>query len=105
MTEAVMGALLIGGIGLVFVIMGYLIGIKEKISLLHNYHYKNVSGEDKTAFCRLSGMGIALIGVGLLVTAVIIGVTDSAWSFLAFAAGFAAGLVLLIYAGARYDHE
>ena len=43
------------------------------------------------------------IGVGLLITAMILGLTDSAYSFLAFAAGFAGGLVLLIRAGAKYN--
>ena len=47
-------------------------------------------------------IGIA-IGIGLLITAVIIGITDSAFSFIAFALGFAVGLALLIYAGLKYN--
>lgn len=34
---------------------------------------------------------------------IIIGITDSALSFIAFAFGFAVDLVLLIYAGAKYN--
>ena len=45
-----------------------------------------------------------LIGIGLLVTAIMIGITDSALSFIAFALGFVVGLVLLIYAGVKYNH-
>ena len=41
--------------------------------------------------------------VGLLVTAIIIGITDSALGFIAFALGFFVGLALLIYAGAKYN--
>ena len=90
-------------IGIVFVIFGFLIWKKEKLSLLHDYHYDKVSVEDKKAFCTLSGIGVLLIGVGLFITAIIIGITDSPWSFIAFAIGFLAGLILLIYSGAKYN--
>ena len=97
------GSLIIGFVGIVFAMFGYQIWKKEKISLLHDYHYNRVSVEDKKAFCTLSGIGVLLIGIGLVITAIVIGITDSPWSFIAFAIGFVAGLVMLIYAGARYN--
>ena len=75
----------------------------EKITLLHSYHYEKVSPSDKKAFCKISGWGVIIIGIGLLVTAIIIGITDSALSFIAFALGFVVGLALLLYAGAKYN--
>ena len=57
----------------------------------------------KKIFCKISGLGVSFIGIGLLVTAIIIGITDSALSFIAFAIGFVVGLALLIYAGAKYN--
>ena len=98
-----MATIIIGIVGLTLMVFGYLIWKKEKISLLHDYHYNKVSEEDKKAFCTLSGVGVLVIGGGLTVTAVIIGITDSPMSFIAFVAGFVAGLVLLIYAGMRYN--
>ena len=74
---------------------------KGKITLLHSYHYEKVAPNDKKAFCKLSGWGVISVGAGLGVTAVIIGITDSVLSFIAF--GFAIGLALLIYAGAKYN--
>ena len=97
------GSIIIGLIGTVFVILGYLIRKKEMIVLLHDYHYDKVSPEDKKVFCTLSGIGVLLIGFGLLVTAIIIGITDSPWSFIAFAIGFFVGMIMLIYAGIRYN--
>ena len=97
------GAIFIGILAIVFLIVGYLIWKKQKISLLHEYHYDKLSENDKKAFCTISGLGVILIGVGLLVTAVVIGITNSAWSFIAFAVGFAIGLSLLIYAGKKYN--
>ena len=97
------GAVVIGVLAIVFFVVGILIWKKEKISFFHNYHYDKVSENDKKAFCATSGAGIISIGVGLLVTAVVIGITESALSFIAFAVGFAVGLSLLIYAGKKYN--
>uniref|UniRef100_N2BM08 DUF3784 domain-containing protein n=1 Tax=Eubacterium plexicaudatum ASF492 TaxID=1235802 RepID=N2BM08_9FIRM len=93
----------IGVFALVFIYLGYLMWKKEKIILLHSYHYDKVSPSDKKVFCKISGWGVIFIGIGLLTTALIIGITDSALSFIAFALGFAVGLALLIYAGAKYN--
>ncbi len=98
------GAIIVGVIGIVFIILGYLIWKKGKITLLHSYHYEKVSLSDKKAFCKLSGWGVISIGIGLLVTAAIVGITDSTLSFIAFTLGFALGLALLIYAGVKYNH-
>ena len=98
------GSIILGLVGIVLIVLGYLVWKKEKISLFHDYHYDKVSVEDKKAFCIISGIGVVIIGIGILITAIIIGITDSAWSFIAFAMGFVAGLILLIYAGIRYRH-
>lgn len=97
-------SIIVGLIGIIFDILGYMIWKKEKISLLHNYHYDKVSEEDKKAFCTISGIGILLIGIGLILTAIIIGITNSVWSFIAFTISFIVGIVMLIYAGIRYNH-
>ena len=97
------GTIIVSLIGIICIILGYLMWKKEKISLLHSYHYDKVSDKDKKSFCTISGIGILFIGMGLLVTGIIIGITDSALSFIAFAVGFVVGLVMLIYAGARYN--
>ncbi len=73
------------------------------ISLMHDYHIDKVSAENKTAFCKMSGIGLIVIGIGLWITAVLLGVTDSAYSFLCFAVCFAIGLALLIAAGVKYN--
>lgn len=103
MIGKIVGMIIICVIGTICTILGYLMWKKEKISLLHSYHYDKVSEGDKKAFCTLSGIGIFLIGLGLLITGVIIGITDSALSFIAFAIGFIAGLMMLIYSGIRYN--
>lgn len=83
MTETMGVAIGIGVLALVFIYLGCLMWKKEKITLLHSYHYDKVSPSDKKVFCKISGWGVIFIGIGLLVTAIIIGITDSALSFIA----------------------
>ena len=97
------GVSVIAAVGILCTVLGCRIWKKETITLLHAYHYENVSEKDKKAFCTLSGIGVLSIGLGLLLTAVILCLTESAWSFLAFAAGFAVGIALLLTAGKRYN--
>ena len=108
MIGKIIGALITGGVGIIIAVMGWLIWKKEKLSLMHDYHVNKVSAENKTAFCRLSGIGLTgigliVIGIGLLISAVILFVTDSAYSFLCFAVFFVVGLAMLISAGAKYN--
>ena len=95
--------ILVAAIGIVCAVLGLLLWKKEKIGLLHDYHYDNVAAEDRKAFCALSGIGVLVLGISLLTTAVLLAVTEHPASFLAFAAGFAAGLGLLIDAGRKYN--
>ena len=97
------GVIIVALVGLLCVILGLLLWKKEMITLLHDYHYNKVSTENKKAFCALCGKGLSCIGAGLLITAVILALTESAWAFLAFAAGLAVGLTLLILAGKKYN--
>ena len=97
------GSIILGLVAVTLLILGYLIWKKEKISLLHDYHYNKVAEEDKKAFCTLSGMGVFSIGFGMLISAVVIEITDSPSSFIAFMIGFVIGLTMLIYAGNKYN--
>ena len=103
MIGKIIGVLITGGVGTIIAVLGWLIWKKEKLSLMHDYHVNKVSAENKTAFCRLSGIGLIVIGIGLLISAVILFVTDSAYSFLCFAVCFEVGLAMLITAGAKYN--
>ena len=90
----IIGVLIIGGVGILITVFGW---------LMHDYHVNKVSAENKQAFCKLSGIGLVVIGVGLLISGIILGLTDSPFSFLCFAACFIAGLVMLITAGRKYN--
>ncbi len=97
------GSIIVGFVGFVLILLGYMVWKKEKISLFHDYHYDKVSEEDKKAFCTISGIGVVLIGIGLFITSIIIGITNSMWSFIPFVVGFVVGLIMLIYSGIKYN--
>lgn len=97
------GTIIVGLVGIIIIVLGYLLWKKERISLLHDYHYDKVSEENKKAFCALSGMGLLSVGFGLLATAVLLLFTESLWSFIPLVAGLAVGLWLLILAGNTYN--
>ena len=103
MIGRIIGIVVTGIIGSMLIILGCLIWKKQKITLLHDYHVDKVSSENRGAFCELSGIGILVIGISLVITAVLLGFTDSAASFICFAAGFIAGLSMLIIAGMKYN--
>ncbi len=99
----IIGAAVCAFVGAVCLILGWLLWKKERITVLHDYHYDKVTKENKKAFCTLSGIGLTVVGIGLIVTAVLLVLTGSVLSFLAFAAGFTAGIALLITAGVKYN--
>ena len=103
MIGKIIGILITGGIGGLFIVLGFLLWKKQMINLLHDYHVDKVTPENRKAFCRLTGMGLIVIGVGLVITAVILGITDSAHSFILFAACFVIGLIIMIAAGMKYN--
>ncbi len=96
-------AIALAVIGVTFIVLGLLIWKKEMISLFHSYHTDKVSSENKQAFCRISGLGVIAIGIGIMVSGIVVGFTDSSYSFLVMALGMAIGLALLVTAGMKYN--
>ena len=53
-------------VGAVCVVLGLLLWVKQKVSLLHEYHYKHVKKEDIPAYTRQVGIGLILTGAGII---------------------------------------
>lgn len=100
-----MDSLVTAFVGLVLLGMGYFIGVKQKIGLVHSYHYKNVAEEDKPDFCKKVGLGNVIIGIAVLCVPVLrpqIG--ESAALAIAGVAAVGAG-VLVISTILKYNHS
>ena len=92
--------LLLGG---VFIWMGLLIWKKEKIELIHDYHYDKMSEENKKPFCKMMGQALVLIGAGIAAMGIIFYFADPTWGSLIFAVCLAAGIIMCIEAVRKYN--
>ena len=89
--------------GLLFLILGWLIWKKEKISLIHDYHYVNVSEKDKKNYTKMMGKATCLMGIGILLTGIIDWITSSSYAWFAFGIGFGGGLVIMLITKKKYN--
>jgi flagellar biosynthesis protein FlhB len=90
-------------IGVIFVIVGWLIWKKQKINLIHSYHYDKVAEADKKHYTAIMGKGTIIIGLGIFVTGIIDFITQTGLGWIAFGVGFVTGLGFMIYAGLKYN--
>ncbi len=92
-------------LGFVFIGLGLAIRKKQKMDLIIRHHCEHVSDENKAAYCALSGIGVFAIGTGFVLSGISAAFTQSLLIFIPTAAGLAAGIALLILAGAKYNHQ
>lgn len=91
-------------LGVLFTYLGYLIWIKEKIELIHDYHYQKVSEADKKPYTGLMGKAVIVIGVGSILTGIINITLHTDKCMIAFGVSFAIALVMITYAQIKYNH-
>ena len=84
------------------IVPGLMIWIGRKVFLLHSYHYKNVKPEDFSAYCRLIGIGLTVMGLGIATTGILnIFYLPLWWIPLVF--GFVVGIAVLVIAQKKYN--
>lgn len=91
--------ILVAVAGLMFV-LAYLIGVKGKIQLMHDYHYQRVKEEDKKAYTQTIGVGLSIIGIILLLYMI---PTPTMIGTLILIVGFTLGLGVMVYAQYKYN--
>ena len=84
------------------IVMGLLIWKKQKISLLHDYHYRNVKKEDIPAYARQMGIGLIITGTGVFITGLLDLAGSSFW-WVALMTGFILGLSVIFKAQKKYN--
>lgn len=55
--------------GVIFLYLGFEIGHKGTIKLIHSYHYKNV--KDTKGYTKNIGIGCNILGIGLIVVGIL----------------------------------
>ena len=101
--------IVVGVIGSLLILIG-IANTKGNISLLHSYHRKRVSEENRLPFGKLVGIGNIIIGAGLIVSGVLYAVELYAKikgfqlaSFIVLIAGLVLGLGISFYAMIKYN--
>ena len=96
-------------VGVVCIVIGFL-NRKGNVSMLHSYHIKRVSEEDKLPFGRLVGLGMIIIGISIVIMGGLMLATriteNSAYSLagtIISIVGMAIGFVITFYAMFKYN--
>lgn len=90
-------------IGLLFVVVGWLIWKKQKIRLIHSYHYPNVKEEDKKPYTAAMEKAVMLIGIGSFLAGVVNFAFSTNAGWLLFLICFTLGFGRIIIAQKKYN--
>ena len=96
------GVIVEAAVGLLCIVMGLVIWKKQKVSLVHDYHYRNVKKDDIPAYTRLLGIGLILIGAGICVTGLFNLFESDLW-WIPMLAGFLSGIPVMNKAQKKYN--
>ena len=92
--------LAVGGLCLWF---GLALWLGQRISLVHEYHTRNVKPQDVPAYTRRMGFGLLALGAGCVITGVTVFLLEAPLGWLAFPLGLTAGLFLIVRAQRKYN--
>lgn len=98
----IIGCIIEMAVGLLCVVLGLLIWKKKKVSLIHDYHYRNVSSDDIPAYARIMGIGIILVGLGICVTG-LLNLFESPFWWASLLVGCVTGLIVMNSAQKKYN--
>lgn len=96
-------AILMGLLGLAFLIIGWLLWKKRRIGLIHSYHYTFVKEKDKPAYTALMGKACLVMGLGCLLCGLLSLLARPAPGWAAFGAFFLIGILMMSKAQARFN--
>ena len=89
-------------VGAVCIVPGLLLWRKHQLSILHEYHYKNVKEEDIPAYTRMIGAGLIIMGIGIIITGVLEIMYSSFW-WIPLIAGLVLGAIVMFAAQKKYN--
>lgn len=98
----IIGVIIELAVGALCIVLGLLLWLKQKLSILHDYHYKNVKQEDVPAYTRQMGIGLILIGVGIVIAGLLNLAYSPVW-WIPFLMGFVLGFTVLYRVQKKYN--
>ena len=91
-------------LAILFIVLGCLIWIKQKMNLIISHHCEKVSEENKRAYCRIFGIGMAIIGIGFGLSGICTVLLQSVLAFIPMTIGLVVGILMIILAVVKYNH-
>ena len=98
----IFGVIVKEAVGLLCVVLGLVLWIKRKVSILHSYHYKNVKEEDIPAYSRMVGISLILIGAGICGSGILDLFYSPFW-WISLIIGFLSGAIVFYVAEKKYN--
>ncbi len=98
----IFGVIIEAAVGLLCIVLGIILWKKQKVSLVHDYQYKNVKKDDIPAYSRLLGIGIILVGAGICVTGIMNLFESSLW-WIPLLVGVVAGFLVMHRSQKKYN--
>ena len=98
----IIGVIINLAVGLLLIAFGVLIRKKQRVSLLHDYHYKNVKQEELPAYSRLIGIGLIVMGAGICITG-LLNLFESPLWWVSLVCGIVAGFIVMNKAQRKYN--
>lgn len=92
------------GLGILFVFIGWGLWKKEKITWIHDYHYTKVTEENKKPYTEKMGKAMIIIGCGAFLTGIIDMITGTGYGLVALGIGIVWGLGKMYLAQKKYNH-
>ncbi len=90
-------------LGLLFLRLGGQIWKKQKMDLIISYHCDKDREKDKQAYCRRSGIGVFIIGIGFLLSGICTALVQSVLVFVPMTIGLVVGIAMLVSASMKYN--
>ena len=88
--------------GIIFIILGAF-NMRGNIATIHWYNRRKVTKEDQLPYCRLVGLGTAVIGAAIIFSGLISAFFSEVFGALITLLGVIIGLALILYAQIKYN--
>jgi hypothetical protein len=90
-------------IGLALIFIGWCIWKKEKITLIHDYHYTRVAEKNKKSYTEKMGKACIIMGIGMILMGIINFISKKAYGWIFYVIFIVWGLIMIFMAQKKYN--
>ena len=97
-------------LGIVCIVIG-IFNRKGNVSMLHSYHRKNVTEENRIPFGKMVGLGTIIMGIAMIIAGILTFIAENQQaeiykiiSYGVLISGFGAGIGINLYAMKKYNN-